>query len=101
MGNQGSCFFRACLQHARGCLTMSIGCPACIPLFCPVGDPKAHRGLTYYRNESAAVGRPGLPVVVTETGRREDDRGIGDAQQANWTSLAYEKVWLPDAQVVG
>ncbi len=72
------------------------------PYSAPWGDPKAHRGLTYYRNESAAVGRPGLPVVVTETGwRREDDRGIGDAQQANWTSLAYEKVWLPDAQVVG
>jgi hypothetical protein len=100
----------------------------------PFGTDRATRGLTYYRNESALVGRPGpgFPVVLTETGWRrhaaadtaasESERLEGydelqlealpsnektppkpaptdAADQANWTVLAYEHLWLNDPQV--
>ena len=63
-------------------------------------DGKALRGLMYYRNETAAVGRE-LPVILTETGWRRRVGTISNAQQANWTALAFEKVWLPDDAVIG
>ena len=68
----------------------------------PWGDPKAYRGLTYYRNESITVGWPGMPTMITETGwRRDQSRHITDHDRANWTVLSYERYWLDDPQVVG
>ena len=32
----------------------------------PFGTARATSGLTYYRNETALVGRPSLPVILTE-----------------------------------
>lgn len=102
----------------------------------PFGTHRATSGLTYYRNETALVGRPALPVIVTETGWRRHvavgstaTRRVSTAQtemrlslsprqlemhwdpprpaptsandQANWTTLAYERLWLHDPQVLG
>ena len=71
----------------------------------PWGDAsgKALRGLTYYRNESATVRPqgPDLPTILTETGWRRRVGVIDDMQQANWTALAFEALWLPDAAVIG
>ena len=81
----------------------------------PWGTDKATRGLTYYRSETQVIGRGAVgitavpararvpvPVIITETGwRRDATRGIGDAQVANWTSLAYTTMWVPDSQVLG
>lgn len=72
----------------------------------PWGDPdgKCMRGLTYYRNETRLVAPAAtLPVIVTETGWRTGARGSSPPftadEQANWTSLAFLRVWLPDPQV--
>eukprot|EP01045_Picozoa_sp_COSAG04_P001707 COSAG04_NODE_57_length_30587_cov_86.784632_31_plen_486_part_00 len=83
----------------------------------PFGTDRATRGLTYYRNESHAVGRGStFPVILTETGWRQttgpmdaaaDGAGAtpplpaptDGAQQADWTVLAYQKIWLRDPQI--
>ena len=74
------------------------------------GTRKAYRGLEWYKNETAAIARGGgggggkpakaLPVIITETGWRRDASLLG-FERANWTALAFERVWLGDAQVVG
>ena len=69
----------------------------------PWGADKATRGLAYYRNETLLIGRPDLPVAITETGWRRNLQATPPttaADQANWTALALSKVWLDDAQVV-
>jgi hypothetical protein len=100
----------------------------------PFGTARATSGLTYYRNETALVGRPSLPVILTETGWRRHaattstSNAAADqaeaklsllprrsklhfdpprpaptsaSDQANWTTLAYEQLWLQDPQVLG
>ena len=64
----------------------------------PYGTPKAMRGLVYYRNESVVVGRPTLPVHITETGWRRGD--ITLTEQAEWMVKAFQKVWLLDKQLL-
>ena len=45
---------------------------------------------------------PLLDVIITETGwRRDPTRSIGGAERSNWTSLAFEHIWLPDPQILG
>ena len=82
----------------------------------PFGTGRATRGLTYYRNETELVGRGGtMPVILTETGwRRHTVARVAPAQQrdppkpsptdaaqqANWTVLAYDRIWLDDPQIV-
>ena len=75
------------------------------------GNPKAFHGLEWYKNESDAIsgarrvlGKPAeaLPVIITETGwRRDAARGVLGAERANWTALAFDRIWLRDTQVVG
>ncbi len=99
----------------------------------PFGTARATSGLTYYRNETALVGRPSLPVILTETGWRRHAATIPSSavanqaeaklsllprqselrfdpprpaptsasDQANWTTLAYEQLWLRDPQLLG
>ena len=77
----------------------------------PWGSDKAHRGLTYYANETALIaaaqGRPPaeapLPVVITETGWKSGALPAvgGAAAMANYTALAFEQLWLPDDRVIG
>jgi hypothetical protein len=66
-------------------------------------DPTALQGLTYYRNETTLIGRPGphFPVLVTETGWRLDARWarITSAERANWTVRAFD-LWERDEQLV-
>lgn len=69
-------------------------------------DPssKAYRGLTNYVLERAAVGRSGesLPVLITETGwsRNGVNNQVSAEQQANWTRLAFDRIWGPDPSVI-
>lgn len=58
---------------------------------------QAHTGLTYYEVELATIGRPGLPVLITETGWRTDE--ATRQQIADWTVQAFTDVWLPDDRV--
>ena len=99
----------------------------------PFGSARAMSGLTYYRNETTLVGRPSLPVILTETGWRRHAATASTsaaakqaeaklslmpqrveprfdpprpaptsaADQANWTTLAYEQLWLHDRQLLG
>lgn len=63
----------------------------------PYGTSKAMRGLVYYRNESVIVGRPRIPVHVTETGWRR--LNISFVEQAQWMVQAFKNVWISDQQV--
>eukprot|EP00041_Stephanoeca_diplocostata_P011552 m.191204 g.191204 ORF g.191204 m.191204 type:complete len:404 (+) comp18586_c0_seq1:333-1544(+) len=68
------------------------------------GTVKAMKGLLYYQNESMEVGRgTAMPVVITETGWRRDSvyNHISDDDRANWTALAFARIWGPDPQVRG
>ena len=59
----------------------------------PWGTGKAARGLAYYRNETLVVGRPDLPVAITETGWRRNIQATPPttaADQANWTALVRQ-----------
>jgi hypothetical protein len=69
----------------------------------PFGTDKASRGLTFYRNETATIGRPELPVLITETGWRAHGglSAVTEAQRTNWTVLAYQQIWGKDSQVIG
>jgi hypothetical protein len=69
----------------------------------PYGTDKARRGLGFYRNETATIGRPDLPVLITETGWRviNGTATVTEADRANWTVQAYKQIWQPDAQVLG
>jgi hypothetical protein len=53
--------------------------------------------LTVYRNETKVVGRPGMPVIITETGWCRDFCTEND--RANWTTSAWE-MWHADEQIV-
>jgi hypothetical protein len=64
----------------------------------PYGSPKAMRGLAYYRNESRVVGRPKIPVHVTETGWRRYH--ITFTEQAEWMVKSFQNIWLPDQQLL-
>jgi hypothetical protein len=54
-------------------------------------------GLTYYEVELSTIGRPNLPVLITETGWRTDE--ASRPQIADWTVRAFTDVWLPDSRV--
>lgn len=65
----------------------------------PYGTPKAMRGLAYYRNESFAIGRPAIPVHITESGFKRHGN-VSFKKQAAWTVKAFQNVWLPDHQLL-
>jgi hypothetical protein len=74
----------------------------------PYDDPKAQRGLVYYRKESALLrnhsGPSSFQVVITETGwcaHCPNSSPIAEADRANWTSLAFSRIWNEDQQVLG
>ena len=57
------------------------------------------RGLAYYRNESLVIGRPTIPVHITESGfKRHGNASF--KEQAAWTLKAFQNVWLPDNQLL-
>ena len=64
----------------------------------PYGTPKAMRGLSYYRNESIVIGRPIIPVHVTETGWRR--LNVSFVEQAQWMVNAFKNLWISDNQVL-
>jgi len=66
----------------------------------------AQIGLTWYKRELAAIGRPsGLPVIITETGWNTAGNGgnppCNEQQKADWLKGAFERYWNPDSVVVG
>ncbi|HJL19962.1 MAG TPA: hypothetical protein RMH99_30135 [Sandaracinaceae bacterium LLY-WYZ-13_1] len=61
-------------------------------------------GLTYFETELATIGRPDLPVLMTETGWPSTHGGTtyGSREDvAAWTRQAYENVWLTHPNVLG
>jgi hypothetical protein len=64
---------------------------------------EAMTGLLYFEKELAAIGKPDLKVLVTETGwtiQHEAYLHTRD-QVADWTVLAYQNVWLTHSSVLG
>lgn len=56
-------------------------------------------GLTFFEHELAEIGRPELPVLVTETGWTTE---FGSRDEiAGWTVEAYRGHWLTDPRIVG
>lgn len=55
-------------------------------------------GLRFFEHELAEIGRPDLPVFVTETGWTTE---FGSREQiATWTVQAYEGAWLTEPRIV-
>ena len=71
--------------------------------FVPYGE--AQTGLKYYTQELATIGKPGLPVILTETGWRtkgpDGGPALSDQDVASYTKSAFQDVWLPDSSVIG
>ena len=64
---------------------------------------RAGPGLRYFETELSTIGRPDLPVLMTETGWPREFHGTGYAsadQQATWTVQAYENVWLTHPNIL-
>ena len=54
-------------------------------------------GLRYFETELTTIGRPELPVLMTETGWPATHGGVtygSRSEVATWTRQAYENVWL-------
>ena len=60
--------------------------------------PQAMFGLRLFENETRAIGRPSVPVIVTETGWCLDD--ATQALRATWTVQAYRQLWLVNEQLL-
>ena len=61
-------------------------------------------GLRFFESELATIGRPSLPVLLTETGWPRQAGGTtfaSEDQQAQWTVQAYDGVWGTHPNVLG
>jgi hypothetical protein len=64
---------------------------------------EAMTGLLYFEKELQAIGKPGLKVLVTETGWTIQHEGYNHTrdQVADWSVLAYQHVWLTHPSLLG
>ena len=60
-----------------------------------LSDPLGRAGVLHYRSQLALTGRPGLGVVLSETGWR----GPNETFKAESIVAAYQQEWLPDPRV--
>jgi hypothetical protein len=61
----------------------------------PFSSPLGRAGVTHYRTQLNATGRPTLSVLISETGWR----GSNQSEMAVSVVAAFRKEWLPDARV--
>ncbi len=64
---------------------------------------QAMPGLVFFKKELAAIGKPGMKVILTETGwTTQSDAGTWSRDQvADWTVQAYQNVWLTEPNILG
>lgn len=64
---------------------------------------QAMPGLVFFKKELAAIGKPNMKVILTETGWTiQSDAGTWTRDQvADWTVQAYQNVWLTEPNILG
>jgi hypothetical protein len=73
--------------------------------FCPIAEDTP--GLLYFEKELSAIGKPGLKVLVTETGwstKGDSGSGCPDStreQVASYTVAAYQQIWETHPSLLG
>ncbi len=60
-------------------------------------------GLKYFEDELAAIGKPNMKVLVTETGWTISHEGMNHSrdQVGDWTVQAYQNVWETHPNILG